>query len=124
MSSRYNLTYVPSLTPPEWYWEYLKEFPGSFTKEEIISKYGISEKTWKKFRAKYCEVWYDPREQDHFRKFRGMFYNPDHKLNLVTGWPEQQLKADLGPSYNKLQRANQLRYDRKNAKRIHGGKKI
>jgi len=90
---RYNLTYKNNQNIPDWYWDYFKTFPWSFTKEEIVSHYSISEKQWNYLRKYYLEKCYDPKEEDPFKKYRGELYNPDHKLNLVTGWPEQQLKA-------------------------------
>lgn len=87
MEKRYNLTRSDNTTPGPYYLECLKKFPSSFTKQEFIEGMGITEKRWNSLR-KHLQTWYDPKEADPFKEFRGEFYFPDHGMNLITGMRE------------------------------------
>jgi hypothetical protein len=86
----YNLTISSKKSPRPWYLRYLKDFPGAFTKEEFVSKYGLSEKQWKNLCVANIEKWYDPKERDLFAPFRGEMYYPDHGVNLITGFEDRE----------------------------------
>jgi len=65
-----------------------RSLPDKFSRPYFVEHFGLT--AWKLYLEKnYIIEAYDPRTNDPFEAIRGEFYNPDHGLNLITGFPKE-----------------------------------
>ncbi len=83
---------------PVWLNGLLEQFKADFTKEQFTDKVGDPELFDKLVKRSFIRPFVHPRDIDPFEKFRGEFYNPDHGLNLLTGFGPDPLTKSRGES--------------------------
>jgi len=64
------------------------DFVASYPRELFPAGESDAESIFGKLcKKRFIRPFQHPRENDPFKEFRGEFYNPNHGLNLLTGWP-------------------------------------
>jgi hypothetical protein len=65
-----------------------RDCPAEFSRDEFAGRYGLP--AYKLYlRNRWIIEAYNPRTHDPFEGIRGEMYNPDHGLNLITGFPKE-----------------------------------